>query len=92
MTEYRRSMQWELAAQVWHDNHGWHIIEISELGKRGWSTPHRVGRWRGIGVPGPLLDLATACVADTLEGHLIRRYGIQDTLSPDLPGVGWSAD
>jgi hypothetical protein len=51
-----------------------------------------VGRWRGIGVPGPLLDLATALVADTVEAHLQGRYGIQDVLGPDLPGTGWSAD
>lgn len=92
MTEYRRSLQHEIAFQVWHDNHGWHILEISELGKRGWGAPRRVGRWRGIGVPGPLLDLATALVADTVEAHLQGRYGIQDVLGPDLPGTGWSAD
>ena len=75
--DYQRRLQWELSVRIYHDNHGWHIVEAAQLSRGRWSEPNRLVRWRGIGVPAAALDLVTALVADEVEGHLVQRYGIQ---------------
>ena len=75
--EYKRRLQWELSVRVYHDNHGWHLVDTAQFSRGSWSDERRLVRWRGIGVPASALDLVTALVADEVEEHLVQRYGMQ---------------
>jgi len=86
VSEYQRKLQWELSVRVFHDNRGWRIIEMASFTHRGWSPPTRVGRWRGIGVPGDVVRLAGALAKTAVEEHLWTRYGQLELFELNPPG------
>ena len=72
--------QWAMHVIVWHGPKFGHRISL-ETQRQG-CHPYGVslGSWTGIGIPEPVLTLASVRITDTFEQHLTTRYGIRDEL------------
>jgi hypothetical protein len=76
----QRRAQWALHVIVWHGPSFGHqiTIETQPQGREPWSQS--AGSWKGIGLPGDVLQGARAMLDSIFTEHLVTRYGIQDEL------------
>jgi len=81
-------LQWTMVFHVWHAadyGHKLQIVTYNAYNSDG--KYYDAGTWKGLGIPGAVLEQARSLADGILSEQLITRYGVQE----ELP-VKWAGE
>ncbi len=74
-------LQWTMSCEVWHARDYGHKLQVSTYrGTYGEGKHYSAGTWKGLGVPGLVLQESRSLIDGIWSEYLIHRYGIQEEL------------
>lgn len=74
-------LMWTMCVHVWHAPDYGHKLQIVTY--RGFDGPSKYydgGTWKGLGIPGMVLEQVRSLADGILSEHLVMRYGLQEEL------------